>query len=65
MSKRKNKRGIIALSPDKNCTFENLSEYFQFTFKFSYFEGLLLCYRTLPLVIKIFSVIFDFQVYFA
>ena len=65
MSKRKNKQGIIAPSPDKDYTFESLSEYFQFTFKLSYFEGLLLCNGTLPLVIKIFSVIFDFQVYFA
>ena len=64
MSGRK-KKGIISLSLDKDCTFENLSEHFQFTFKFSCFGELLLCNGTSPLVIKIFSVIFHFQVCFA
>lgn len=62
---REKKKGIISLSLDKDYTFENLSEHFQFTFKFSCFEELLLCNGTLPLVIKILSVIFHFQVCFA
>lgn len=63
--REKKKKGIISLSLDKDYTFENLSEHFQFTFKFSCFEELLLCNGILLLVIKILSVIFHFQVCFA
>ena len=57
-------QGMISLSLEKDCTFENLSEYSQFTFKFSCVVGLLLCNRTLPFILKIFSVIFHFPVCF-
>lgn len=53
MSGRKKTQGMISLSLEKDCNFENLSKYSQFTFKFSCVVGLWLCNRTLPFILKI------------